>query len=530
MQRLDRLSLETQIGYFILVSFPGPEPHPDLIKLIERGNTGWITLYTFNGNVITPSQTRKYIEVVNVLAEKNNLPLPFMAIDQEDGVVARVARDGVVMPGNMALGAAGDPELAYRSACSSGAQLRAIGFNVNFAPVIDINTNPHNPHFGIRCYGDDPELVKKFGVAAQKGFFDAGILPIPKHFPGLGDTETDDHFELSTISHTRERFESVEFVPFREIIKEGARGIMVTAVNIPELDPDSSLPSLYSKNVIRGILQFEMGFEGLVISDAINMGKQSAGMSLADAAVKAFQTGVDIISLPHASIEEVESVHSALVKAVKSGEISEKRFEEALAKVMSVHNDFILEPKPVPEEFISSDKWNETALEIAQKSITLVRDINKQIPIRKNEKILLCTPSIDRLEDQVGNYKTTILGESLIKKGYEVKEIVFPLNMSGNEMEHICNLASTCDQIILATFHWLETKPGDQVELAQRLFNTGEPVIQVSYGNPYDTVWIPEISTSIACYGFRPSTQEALADIIAGEMEATGSMPVKIIL
>src|SRR5438876_8759991 len=226
------MTLEEQIGQLLMVGFWGTTPSLEIIDLIQRYHVGNIIL--FSRNIRDARQVLELTQSLQMIAKEAGQRYPLLiAIDQENGIVQRLGEAATIFPGNMALGAIGSEEIAYRVAKATGIELKALGINMNLAPVVDINNNPANPVIGVRSFGEDPSLVARLGTAMVKGYRAAGILSCLKHFPGHGDTTTDSHLALPVIPYTLQRLETLELIPFRGGIEAGAGSVMIAHVSFP---------------------------------------------------------------------------------------------------------------------------------------------------------------------------------------------------------------------------------------------------------------------------------------------------------
>ena len=279
----------------------------------------------------------------------------------------------------MALGATGDPLLAERAASVTGRELRTLGINVDFAPVLDVNVNPENPVIGDRSFGSSPEAVARFGFAAARGYREGGVLPVAKHFPGHGDTSVDSHLGLPLVPHGRERLEEVELAPFRAVFDAGVQAVMTAHVRVPALEPEQ-LPATFSRKVLRDLLRDDMGFRGIVFTDSMGMGAIRKGWSPGEAAVLAFQAGADMLIYgadPDYSSEKVRIVRDALLAAVKKGEISRERLGASVERILAAKEGLGLFDDPFPHEEdlleLASPGHMVLARDVARRSLTVLR-------------------------------------------------------------------------------------------------------------------------------------------------------------
>ena len=311
------------------------------VALIDEFAVGGVVL--MGRNIGPPEQTRGTIAELQARARADGLPPLFVAVDQEGGRVQRLGPPHYPKhPSARAVGETGDPEQARSEARRVGEGLRELGFNWDFAPVLDVNNNPRNPVIGDRAYGDDPTRVAAMGAAAVRGFQeDAGILACGKHFPGHGDTDTDSHQSLPRIGHDRARLDAIELVPFRAALEAGLAAVMTSHILFPALDP--ALPATLSPAILTGLLREELGFDGLIITDDLEMKGVAEGWGAAEAAVLAVQAGADLLLCGH-TWETQREIQKALLHAVQTGRLSEARVEETVGHIAAAKARWLIAP------------------------------------------------------------------------------------------------------------------------------------------------------------------------------------------
>ena len=316
---LERLALRC-----LFPGFPGLEP-PDWIRRRLAAGLGGVVLYAWN------VESRDQVGRLTGMLRSEREPV-LVAIDEEGGDVTRLeAATGSSYPGNAALGIVDDVELTQRVAVAMGGELAAVGIDLDFAPVADANTNPSNPIIGIRSFGADPELVARHVAAFVSGLQEAGVAACAKHFPGHGDTDMDSHLELPTIRVDRETLVARELVPFQAAIAVGTRAIMTAHIVVRALD---DVPATTSPSILDGLLRKELGFDGLVMTDALEMRAISATVGVEEGAVRALVAGADALCMGHdLGDESIESIVAALVDAVRAGRLGEARLAEAASRV-----------------------------------------------------------------------------------------------------------------------------------------------------------------------------------------------------
>lgn len=336
---MSKMTLEEKVGQMFMVAWRkdsndnGITAVNDLIsKDIENIKPGGVIL--FGENIDTEEQTKEYIENLQSISD---IPL-FMGIDEEGGRVSRLHQSGKIntpnIPTAQYMAENGRPSDAENNMSIIANEIKKLGFNVDFAPVADINTNPENTVIGDRAFGSDPETVSEFVVSAVKGLQKNNVAACVKHFPGHGDTYTDTHNTETFVNHDMARLESCELVPFKSAIENGVDFVMVSHIKVPNVD-DSGLPSSLSKSVVTGILRDYLGFEGVVITDALDMGAISEYYTSEEVAKYALDAGVDIFLMP----DDTYAMYNYIVNSVKNGEISQKRIDQSVERILNEKYD-----------------------------------------------------------------------------------------------------------------------------------------------------------------------------------------------
>src|SRR2546421_4319209 len=328
----DGMTLEEQIGQVLMVGFWGDTPSQEVIDLISRYHVGNVLL--FSRNVREAGQVLELTASLQAMAKEAGQRYPlFIAIDQENGIVQRLGEAATIFPGNMALGAIGSNEIAFKVALATGRELQALGINMNLAPVVDVNNNAANPVIGVRSFGEDAQQVARLGAAMVKGYAAAGILSCLKHFPGHGDTAVDSHLALPLIPYDLERLEALELVPFRGGIEAGAECVMIAHVSFPALTEQNMLPATLSPAIVQGLLREKLGFSGVILSDCMEMRAISDTFGTERAAVTALQAGIDLVLVSHIYTRQRGSIE-AILAAVEAHELSPQAIQQAAERVL----------------------------------------------------------------------------------------------------------------------------------------------------------------------------------------------------
>lgn len=331
--KIKNMSLEEKVGQLFLVGFNSKNADLKIQDLIENNYAGGVIYFT--RNIADLKQIKKLSKTLQSLALDSGAGIPlFIAVDQEGGKVRRI-EELSYFPANQVLGAAGDQERTRKTAAVTAKELKELGININLAPVLDVNNNPNNPVIGERSFGSDPELVAEMGVAYIKGLQSEGIIAVAKHFPGHGDTTTDSHTDLPVINHSRERLENIELYPFKKAIEAGVEIIMTAHIYFPAIEAEVGIPATLSKSVLNNLLREELNFQGLIITDDMEMGAITENFGTAAGVVRSIKAGSDIVLISHSYDKQKRAIR-AVIEAVSSGMITEKRIEESLKRIIKL--------------------------------------------------------------------------------------------------------------------------------------------------------------------------------------------------
>jgi beta-N-acetylhexosaminidase len=334
LKMLQEMTLEEKIGQMVFVGFEGPGVDDHVESMIREHQIGGLIL--FERNIEDEDQLTSLTAGLKAVNKDNRLPL-FIAVDEEGGRISRLPKGSPRFPSGKALGERGDPDYSFTVGQEIGTALAAFGFNMNFAPVLDIFSNPQNEVIGDRSFGDNPEIVSKLGTAMMRGLQSKNIIPVVKHFPGHGDTRMDSHIDLPVVEHGRERLDGFEFVPFKEAIDSGAEAIMTAHIMYPELDPEK--PATMSGKILTDILRHDLGFKGLIITDDLEMGAITKDYAVDEAAKEAVLAGADVLLICHSS-DYQEQVLSRLIAAVQNGELTMERIDESVARIIRLKQKY----------------------------------------------------------------------------------------------------------------------------------------------------------------------------------------------
>ncbi len=513
------MTTEQKVGQLFLVAFSGPQVSPALKRMIERYHIGGVVLFASAGNIQSVGQVVRLINNAQMLAKSSGAGIPlFVATDEEGGKVARLSRIAAWFPAQMALGATGSEVHARAMARAVAAELRALGVNMNLAPVLDVNDNPNNPVIGTRAFGSDPELVARLGEAMVDEYRAQGILAAVKHFPGHGSTDLDSHVALPVVSHTLQSLIATHALPFT---RARADAIMTAHVLYADLDPNA--PATLSPQVLQALLREQLGYEGLIVSDSLLMGALTSRASLNEIVVRAFTAGVDVLAIgADAGYTRLDrrTAYQAVLDAVSADPALQRRLDDSVRRILTAKARYgLLDHQPAdPRQaaaVLADPAHRETADRIARDSITLVRDEGRLIPIPPEANVLLALP-----------VAANDLGSRLRACHRQLTVTRMSQNPTAREAKVLGRRAAHFDVTVLATMD-ASQHPG-QAAVVKALNEAGLPLIVVALQSPYDLLGFPEVKTYLTAFSDVPASLQALADVLCGNAGARGSLPVRL--
>lgn len=340
-EKIKDMSIEEKVGQLVMVGVDGYELNANAQNFIQNYHVGGLVLLKKN-----VKDTQQMLNLINDLKETNKVnrtPL-FLALDEEGGRISRMPAEINKMPSSQQIGEQKNENLAKRVGGILGQEIKGFGLNVNFAPVLDIFSNPKNTVIGDRAIGDNPDLVSKLGIQTMKGIQEQNIISVVKHFPGHGDTSVDSHVGLPRVDYDLERLMSFELVPFSHAIANNVDAVMLAHILLPKIDPD--YPASFSEVIISDVLRKEMNYDGVVITDDMTMGAIVENYNLSEAAVKSIQAGSDIVLVCHDFAKE-EAVLKAILEAAKTGKLSPARIDESVYRILKLKEKYSLTDQKV---------------------------------------------------------------------------------------------------------------------------------------------------------------------------------------
>ena len=506
------MTIEEKVGQLIMVGFEGTQANEAIETHIRKRFVGGIVL--FSRNIQSPQQTAELTNELQRLAEATARQIPlFIGIDQEGGWVIRLKEGATVLPGNMALGATDSTELAERAGEITAVELAAVGVNLNFAPVMDVNNNLDNPVIGRRSFGESPELVSRLGVPYIQGLQRNGVLATAKHFPGHGDTTVDSHFDLPTVNHDLERIHALELQPFRAAIDADVAAIMTAHIIYPAFDADR--PATLSPTILTDLLRKELGFDGLLITDDMEMKAIDDRYRSGEAAVMAVEAGADIVMVLWTPTKQIE-VFDALLSAVKSGRISQARLDQSVERILKSKGtafDRRFVDVEAVETTVGAEAHKQLAQTIASRAITVVRNRDNLLPLKLEPEtsVLILNESPTLLESVKAHHLNTV--DASIPEKPEVESLLSQLILQ----------AEDADVVIAGIMNDEQAALVQQISVA-----TTTPVIVIALGSPYALRHCPFVSASLAAYDIHDASVSAAVEVIVGAREAQGKLPIQL--
>ena len=507
------MTIEEKVGQLIMVGFEGTQANETIKIHIRERFVGGVVL--FSRNIETPQQTAELTNQLQRLAGATPCQIPlFIGIDQEGGWVIRLKEGATVLPGNMALGATDSTALAERAGEITAVELAAVGVNLNFAPVMDVNNNLDNPVIGRRSFGESPELVSRLGVPYIRGLQRKGVLATAKHFPGHGDTTVDSHFDLPTVNHDRERIHALELQPFRAAIDADVDAIMTAHIVYSAFDPDR--PATLSPAILTDLLRKELGFDGLLITDDMEMKAIDDRYRSGEAAVMAVEAGADIVMVLWTPAKQNE-VFDALLSAVKSGRITQARLDQSVERILKSKEGAAFDRRFVDVgavgRTVGGEAHRKLAQTIASRAITLVRNRNNLLPLKLEPEtsVLILGESPTLFENFKAHHPNTV--EVRIPEKPELESILPQLTLQ----------AENADVVIAGIINDEQAALVQQISIA-----TTTPVIVIALGSPYTLRGCPAVSASLAAYDLHDASVSAAVEVIVGAREAQGRLPIQL--
>ena len=524
------LTLEEKIGQMIMVRMSGNFYNSsnyaiqDIEYLIDNYKVGGLIM--FYGNIYGASHN------INLFQKWSNIPL-LIASDYERGVGQWMSDGGTLFPSNMAISATGDPMNAYNQGKIISEEARALGVHLILAPVLDINNNPKNPIINLRSYGDGPDIVSRFGIQFIKGIQDGGTFACAKHFPGHGNTDKDSHSSLPVINVDKKTIQKNELAPFKEAIDSDVSSIMIGHLVVPALDKEN-VPATHSYKITTELLKQKLGFNGLVITDGLEMGALSKNISNEESIIRSIEAGADILLLPIDAVNAVRSIKAA----IDNGRLTEERINQSVKQIWGLKEKAgLFNNKGLPDlddikNTIGAKGHTSVANKIAKESITLVKDDRKAIPI-KPEKINKLSHVILSMDDGAKDY-LSLLSKDIKRTVKNTNEYFLNYSLDDNLIDNFVNKVSKSDVIVVSNLVRIRMDKGvstidkTHLEFLNKLKQkTSAPIIAIGFGSPYLESY-DYIDAYLLTYGYGDISVKAVGDALFGRQNISGILPVKL--
>ncbi len=520
---LDNLSLEEKLGQTLMV-FADVDSAEIFRPVIEKGQVGGVLIQWGNYSL---EETKQLIDTLQSWARKSPHKIPLLiAIDYEGGTVYTPITLGFdYLPTNMMLAASGDEDGAAAIAYLAGQELRRTGIHVNFSPVLDVNTNPHNPIIGVRSFGSDPANVTKMGLALMNGFTAAGIVSIVKHFPGHGDTSMDSHYQVPVVKASDKELRKTHIAPFVRAIENKVPGVMTGHILYPALDNKNI--ATFSRPILQDLLREQLGFKGLIVTDSLDMKSATKFCTISDCAVRALEAGSDLILLGR--YIKPQTTFNRIYRSIKGNAQSRRRINEAAAKVLEIKKQLGLLDGEPPASPAPIDKVYQAELEkISHEAVTLVRDRSGLIPFKpqtRDGKPTVCAvffaPS--RFADQLMGFSKPFL-----EKGWRIRSYNAAMTPRATDARRARECAEGADLLIITSLQWADKTNINQKNTINALLREFPHNILISTMSPYDIPSYPQAGTVLATYGLNRYVLQTAADIILGNIRPRGHLPVEL--
>lgn len=523
--RIERLmhgmTTREKVAQLLLVPVTTAGVTPGLEAFLREYTPGGVVL--FNQIASTPAEVLALTNAMQAAATTEGVGIPLLvAADQEGWPVSRLQLGFTIFPNNMVIAAAGKGRFAADVAQLAAAEMRAVGINMNLAPVTDVNSNPLNAVIDVRAFGSDPAMVGALAATVIEGLQSQGVMATAKHFPGHGDTSIDSHDSLPVVRRFHYQLEEVELVPFQRVIDAGVDAVMTAHVSYPAFDQTPDLPATFSKAIVTDLLRGRMGFKGVIISDSLLMGAITERYELTEAAELAFRAGVDMLA--YGSVQDIDyemlaPVVEHLASLVEGGDIPVERLNQSVRRVLALKKRYgLLDWTPPPEEGLArvGTVFNDSFVKtVAQEAITLVRDDNLLLPLEAGEGVVMAYPQA--LAPWLAEYARALdPGVTLVPVDADPTRA---------QIDAVRRAVGRSDRLVVFTCDARHSPA--QVKLVTTF--DPEQVIVVALCSPYDLLAFPDVKTYLATYWELPLPVEGVMDVLYGKAEPGGSLPVALL-
>jgi len=488
-----------------------------------------VKIHGIGGVVISTGDVEETASMIAELQKHSKIPL-LVSADFENGIGMRMKASNT-FPHNMALGSTYNPDFAYETGKATAIEALMLGVNINLAPVADVNSNPENPVINLRSFSEDKDVVTEFCLSFVEGSLEGGVVPVAKHFPGHGNTKTDSHIDMPVIKGNKEILMENELKPFISLIENKVPAIMTGHLNVPAFESDNKIPASLSYNIITKLLKEQLGFKGLIITDALDMKAVTNYYSNSEACVMAFKAGNDILLMPPSIRDGITSIYDA----VKSGKISEERLNESVKKILTLKRWLKLDTKNYKQETdlpkrIRLEEHYHLSKIIAENSITIVKADKELLPIDSSKYLKMFIVDITNRKNIKDSHFSQIVHESFSVYSH----ISLTSESTSSDYKLALDIAKDSDFIIVPSYFYIrsgvngKTVSDVQFNFFRDLLTLGKKVIIISFESPYLLSNFPDADNYICAFSDSKASQRAVLNVLNGSLNAKGKLPVSI--
>lgn len=520
--KFEDLSFDEKLGQTLVV-FVDVDSAEQNRKAIEEGKIGGVLIQW--GNYSLP-KTKELVAKLQSWAAKSPHKIPLLiSIDYEGGTVYTPITLGFeYLPTNMMFSATQDEEATATVAYLAGLELRRAGVHINFSPVLDVNSNPHNPIIGVRSFGSDPANVTKMGLALMNGFKAAGVVSVVKHFPGHGNTTEDSHYKVPVVHDSLDTLEKVHLAPFAQAIKHQVPGVMTGHIMYPALDINNI--STFSRPILHDLLREKMGFNGFVVTDSLDMKSTTFFCKIPDCAVKSLDAGADMLLLGR--YIKINTVFNRMKEQLAARK-DNARLEEAAKRIFDLKKELGLLDGPLPVPTPTDKAYRAALQDVSDKAVTLVRNRRNLLPFTParadGKKPTVCAvffaPS--RFADQLPDFS-----QPFLESGWDVRTYNAALTPRAKDSRRAAQCAQGADLLVVTSLQWADKTNINQKNAINGLIKENPNTVFISTMSPYDIPKYPEADTVLATYGLSRYALKSAAKIILGKIQPHGILPVEL--
>ena len=534
------MSIEEKVGQMFMLAFAGDQLDEARILMEEHLVGG---AYISDENVPTAAAAVRLCNTLQSFARNTRQGIPLLLGADQEGTWSVMTAESAMGPGNMAIGATADPRSAYDMYRVIARETSAVGLNVVLGPAADCNSNPHNSIIEMRSFGEKPDLVAAMTAAAVRGLQENGSVATLKHFPGHGDTTMDSHRGLPTVTRTRDELMAIDLHPFAAGIKAGAKIVMTSHIIFTALDAER--PATLSPLILGDLLRGDLGFEGMIVSDSMNMHSMKRNYDPADAAIQGFNAGVDLMMLAEEHydhdasqyLENQRALIRAIIEAVEDGRISAERVNDAVGRILRLKKEagFSAEPRPENVAQVGGDAHRAIELDVARRAVSVVRDRQDLLPIDPAGSLTIVNTTKRSAYDVLTN--TRGIGPNQAVAAFDVFAETMQLGCESAVIvsaEDFNVKSIGPDGVVIAvtenyTLPGMDFDQSLQTSIVRALHEVaGERLIVVALRDPYELADLPEIGTYVCSFSFRPCAARAAAEVLLGKVKASGKTPVSV--